>query len=310
MKRLPLMTFSVVAFAAAFVLCAPAVAQEKDSCATDAAPQRNYAGLANAYFKLDDEEVRKHLGESRLDTAEQAEKAIRKLNDAELIQFANLLYEKGASAGLIEKDEKTRYGMFERVGVLDLYHEFINMSEKEKKLLANAAQGDARAQYELGMAFLYVVGYHRKSACWIRKAAKQGYAQAQYDLGEAYARGSRWFFVDKDKSESVRWYHEAAWQGHAASQRALSVSYLRGEGIIADDREAYIWLLMAKANGETLLDDMESEIEKDFSKSEIRSARKEAKSRMKVTRYCKREEFGVFQRIADWFSCSMAKVIW
>jgi hypothetical protein len=49
-------------------------------------------------------------------------------------------------------------------------------------------------------------------------AAKQGDAEAQYRLGVLYDKG---IGVKKDKAEAVRWYRRAAGRGHAKAQDAL-----------------------------------------------------------------------------------------
>lgn len=49
-------------------------------------------------------------------------------------------------------------------------------------------------------------------------AAKQGDAEAQYRLGVLYDKG---VVVKKDKREAVRWYRKAASQGHAKAQDSL-----------------------------------------------------------------------------------------
>ncbi len=54
------------------------------------------------------------------------------------------------------------------------------------------------------------------------QAAKEGNAEAQYKLGVMYSRGVG---VKKDTEQSVRWYRRAASQGHAKAQEALEFVY-------------------------------------------------------------------------------------
>jgi hypothetical protein len=53
-------------------------------------------------------------------------------------------------------------------------------------------------------------------------AAKQGDAEAQYRLGVVYDKG---LGVKKDKREAVRWYRKAASQGHTKAQDSLEFFY-------------------------------------------------------------------------------------
>ena len=59
-------------------------------------------------------------------------------------------------------------------------------------LFKSAEQGDASAQYKLGL--IYAIGYgvtkdYKKAANWFRKAEDQGDASAQYNLGAMYYNG-------------------------------------------------------------------------------------------------------------------------
>ena len=51
-----------------------------------------------------------------------------------------------------------------------------------------------------------------------RKAAEQGDAKAQYNLGVCYANGDG---VQKNLKQAVFWYRKAAEQGNAFAQEAL-----------------------------------------------------------------------------------------
>ena len=81
-----------------------------------------------------------------------------------------------------------------------------------------ADQGDARAQYNLGMMYGNGEGVSRdykESVKWFKLAAKQGIAQAQYNLGVMYGNGR---IVPQDYKEAVKWYRLAADQGYAKAQ--------------------------------------------------------------------------------------------
>jgi hypothetical protein len=66
--------------------------------------------------------------------------------------------------------------------------------------------GDARAQYELGLAYEFGFGKLRdisEALRWYRKAAEQGYTAARSALGRMYFEGKG---VKQDFAESARWY--------------------------------------------------------------------------------------------------------
>lgn len=53
---------------------------------------------------------------------------------------------------------------------------------------------------------------------WIRKAAEQGDAQAQYNLGVCYISGDG---VVPNKQEAMKWLRKAAKQGHPQAKEIL-----------------------------------------------------------------------------------------
>jgi len=71
-----------------------------------------------------------------------------------------------------------------------------------------------------------------------RLLAEQGDATAQYSLGLCYAKGDG---VPQDKKEAVKWWLLAAEQGNFWAQRYLSLAYYEGEGVPKDDLQAYAW---------------------------------------------------------------------
>ena len=75
-----------------------------------------------------------------------------------------------------------------------------------------------------------------------RLAAEQGDAEAQYKLGVIYSEGKG---VPQDAGEAVRWYWLAADQGHAGGQNVIGEMYAYGEGVAQDDAEALRWFRLA-----------------------------------------------------------------
>jgi TPR repeat protein len=76
--------------------------------------------------------------------------------------------------------------------------------------------------------------------------AEQGDALAQFNLGVKYANGEG---VPQDYKAAVKWYRKAAEQGHALSQSRLGYMYYNGEGVLKDDVNAYAWFNVGSANG-------------------------------------------------------------
>ncbi len=77
--------------------------------------------------------------------------------------------------------------------------------------------------------------------------ADQGDAAAQYRLGLMYQFG---LGVPEDEAEAVKWYRRAADQGYAAAQYSLGNMYNRGEGVPEDYVQAYAWWNLAAAQGD------------------------------------------------------------
>jgi hypothetical protein len=90
-----------------------------------------------------------------------------------------------------------------------------------EQTLAEAEQGNAKAQYKLGNMYFSGVGVkqdYAEALRWFTKAAEQGHANAQNNLAEMYHKGRG---VKQDDAEAVRWHTKAAEQGHVYSQNWL-----------------------------------------------------------------------------------------
>jgi len=108
-----------------------------------------------------------------------------------------------------------------------------------------AEQGNAKAQYN--MADMYGKGKgvpqdFKKEAKWYRLAAEQGLARTQYNLGHMYENGRG---VPQDYAEALKWYHKAAEQGLVLAQFNLGVMYGNGMGVPQDYVLAYKWLSLS-----------------------------------------------------------------
>lgn len=77
--------------------------------------------------------------------------------------------------------------------------------------------------------------------------AEQGDAAAQFDLGNRYLKGNG---VEQDNFEALRWFKLAADAGNVNAQYNIAVMYLNGIGVIQDGPEAVQWFLAAAENGD------------------------------------------------------------
>ena len=128
-----------------------------------------------------------------------------------------------------------------------------NLQEKGNEfnqLKIRAKQGDAMAQYNLGV--LYAEGEtipqnFSEARKWSLEAAEQGFAPAQYNLGVLYRDGQG---MPQDYPEMLRWFRMAAEQGLAEAQYVLGVAFYNGQGMPQDSAKAREWFLMAAEQGQ------------------------------------------------------------
>ncbi len=74
--------------------------------------------------------------------------------------------------------------------------------------------------------------------------AEQGDASAQYNLGLMYDSGEG---VPEDDKEAAKWYRRAAEQEDADAQTNLALMYGKGKGVPQDYVLAYMWINLAAA---------------------------------------------------------------
>ena len=106
---------------------------------------------------------------------------------------------------------------------------------------ALAENGNARAQYKLGITYQYGNGVPMDLAIavkWYRKAAEQGFPTAQYNFATMYSTGEG---MPKNNEEAFKWFRMAAEQGHASSQVAVGKMYENGESVTKDIVAAHAW---------------------------------------------------------------------
>ena len=141
-----------------------------------------------------------------------------------------------------------------------------------------AEQGDARAQMNLGFLYSKGEGIPKDEAegeKWYRKAAEQGNARAQYSLGLMYWSELREFLdIPKDDTEAVKWFGKSAEQGNAIGQRYLAVMYYFGFGVPVDEVAAYMWNILASAQGDEIAKAGNDEISLGMTEEQIAEAQK------------------------------------
>jgi len=119
--------------------------------------------------------------------------------------------------------------------------------ESWKKL---AEQGDAKAQYNLGVMYDQGIGVeqnYKQAFYWFKKSAEQGEANAQYNLGVMYGQGQG---VLQDYKQAFYWWKKSAEQGYANAQYNLGVMYEQGQGVIEDYAKAHMWFNICEYSGD------------------------------------------------------------
>jgi uncharacterized protein len=128
-------------------------------------------------------------------------------------------------------------------GVAQAYKEAVKWYRKAIE------QGDANAQYRLGMMYdngRGVARNYKEAVKWYKKSAVHGNAQAQLRLGLMYEEGKG---VLKNYKEAVKWYKKSAEQGDASAQVYLGYMYEEGQGVAQDYVQAHKWFNLATAAG-------------------------------------------------------------
>ncbi len=118
------------------------------------------------------------------------------------------------------------------------------------KTKADAEAGNADAQCTMGAIYSLGVEDVRQDWAearrWYEKAAAQGNAEAQYNLGMMYEQGKG---VRQDYAEARRLYEKSSAQGMAEAQFNLGVMYLQGHGVRQDKPAAKEWFGKARDRG-------------------------------------------------------------
>ncbi|MDM1755230.1 sel1 repeat family protein [Acinetobacter towneri] len=80
----------------------------------------------------------------------------------------------------------------------------------------------------------------------LKRSAEQGNAEAQYRLGLMYDMGED---IDQDYGKAFEWYEKSANQGLASSQSKLGSMYRYGKGVVVNHAKASEWYWKAYEQG-------------------------------------------------------------
>jgi TPR repeat protein len=135
-------------------------------------------------------------------------------------------------------DGTVKTGFWHHLEYFETKAEWDPLVEKVRLTKEQAQQGDADAQYELGLMYANNISFPYRAipqdyvaaVKWYTLAAEQRYARAQAALGSMYENS--WPYkraIPQDYVEAVKWYTLAAEQGYA--QTTLGYMYVKGYGV-------------------------------------------------------------------------------
>jgi len=125
-----------------------------------------------------------------------------------------------------------------------------------------AKQGDANAQFQLGLQYLSGKGVAKdplEAEIWLTKSAGQGNANAQYTLARMYHEGQG---VPQNYAAAVKWYTQAAEYGHKHAQHHLGMMYHKGLGVEKNEQTAKKWWGRATLQGYRVDEENEGDAKK------------------------------------------------
>lgn len=118
-----------------------------------------------------------------------------------------------------------------------------------------AEQGHAKAQYNLGLSYLYGIGGIEENGEtaieWLKKSAETGFRPAYVVLGWLYQTGevNGKQVVTADKSLATGYYEMAGELGHAQAQYFLAKIYETGNGVSPNSDTSLAWLRQSAKQG-------------------------------------------------------------
>jgi uncharacterized protein len=116
---------------------------------------------------------------------------------------------------------------------------------------------------------------YQEAGRWYRLLAEQGDAEAQYNLGLMYFKG---LGVPQDYKETVRLYRLSAEQEDALAQSKLGVLYYEGKGVPQDYVSAHMWWNICGSSGDKNCVKGRSLLEKQMTPQQIEKAQEMARN--------------------------------
>lgn len=116
-----------------------------------------------------------------------------------------------------------------------------------EELIKDAGDGNANAQYELGVCLTEGIGIPQdieEGIGWLAQAGSAKHVAAQRYLGSLYLAGQA-------EEEARYWFEQAAVGGDVTAMHTLALIYLRGNVCGADPTVALAWLKKAAEKGHT-----------------------------------------------------------
>ncbi len=132
---------------------------------------------------------------------------------------------------------------------LFIFMSSICFGQSFKEIKKSAEQGNAYAQYNLGVMYHEGEGTlknYKKALYWHKKSAEQGNAYAQYSLGEMYHKGEGTL---KNYKKALYWLQKSAEQGISEAQFNLAIMYYDGNGVLKNYKKSAYWMRKAYKNG-------------------------------------------------------------
>jgi TPR repeat protein len=155
---------------------------------------------------------------------------------------------------------------------------FISCEKSKDPFIKKAEEGDAEAQYNLGLRYEYGKGVQQdivEAVKWYQKAAEQGNAMGQGRLGWMYGSGRG---VTQDYAEAIKWLRKAAEQGDTDAQLYLGWLYKSGLGVPRDYISACMWYGIAASNGSEGAGDLLEITEMEMTSDDIEEAQRRAQT--------------------------------
>ena len=146
-----------------------------------------------------------------------------------------------------------------------------------KNILAEALNGNALAQYNLGVMYDNGQGVtqdYKEAVKWYRLSADQGNADAQYNLGLMYYNKQG---VTQDYKEAVKWYRLSAQQGDMDAQNNLGLMYYNKQGVSQDYIRAHMWWNISASSGHKNAESNRDKAAKKMSQTQIEKAQEMAR---------------------------------